>query len=116
MGTCTYPKGSKTPHQNVDTPQEIGTDRFVPQTAGGKDATPGHPSGRTSYPPTKKHVTVSTQRHHANMRKPYANGGGNAQVSFAAPKGKRTSFGTEKEVGKDGFVPKTKSDYGTGGV
>jgi len=112
----TFPKGSKTPHQNVDTQQEIGTDRFIPGTGNcGKDATPGKPSGKTSYPSRNRTPSISTQKHHANTRGPWASGGGNKQVSFTAPKS-RTRFGTEKEVGKDKFVPKTKSDYGVGGV
>ena len=49
------------------------------------------------------------------MRKPYASGGGNEQVSFTAPKS-RTKFGTEKSCGKDQFTPKEKSTYGVGGV
>lgn len=111
----TYDKGTKAPHQKVCNPQEVGRDKFVPKGKGGKDATPGHPSGKTSYPPTKQHVTLSTDKHNANMRQGWAKGGGNKQVSFTAPKS-RKSFGTEKSVGKDQFVPKTKSDYGVGGV
>ena len=112
----TYPKGSKAPNQDVDTQQEIGRDRFVPSGTLGKDGGVGPGSGHLeTKPPTKKHVTLSTQKHHANMAPKYANGGGNAQVSFTAPKG-RTKFGTEKSCGKDQFTPKGKSDYGVGGV
>ncbi len=111
----TYPKGSKAPNQNVDTQQEIGRDRFVPGGMQSKDGGVGPASGKTSYPPTKKHVTLSTQKHHATMAPKFAKGGGDAQVSCTAPKG-RTKFGTEKHCGKDKFVPDEKSDYGVGGV
>lgn len=111
----TYPKGSRTPNQNVTNPQEIGKDRYVPKMAGGKDGKPGEPSGKTSYPPNGRKNGMSTDKHHTNVRGPWAKGGGNKQVSFAAPKS-RTKFGTEKSCGKDEFVPKTKSTYGVGGV
>jgi len=113
----TAPKGSKAPNQNVDTQQEIGKDRFVPKAAEGKDgAVRASGSGRLERkPPTKKGVSLSTQKHHANQRPPYAKGGGNDQVSFTAPKS-RTKFGTEKSCGKDQFTPKTTSKYGVGGV
>ena len=112
MATVTFPKPSPTPGQNVDTPQEIGRTKFVPKGKGGV----GHGSGHLeTKPPTKKHVTLSTDKHHAQMRKDWASGGGSKQVSFTAPKS-RTKFGTEKSHGKDQFVPKSKSSYGTGGV
>lgn len=112
MATCTYPKGSKAPHQNVDTPQEIGRDRFVPKGNGGV----GHPSGKTSYPPTKQHVTLSTDKTHANMHKAWAKGGGSAQKSFTAPKS-RMKFATEKAGDtRDRFVPESTSKFGVGGV
>jgi hypothetical protein len=116
MGTVTYKKGSKAPHQNVDTSQQIGKDKYVPKSAGGKDATPGHPSGKTSYPSTNRNVSFSTDKHHANRRAPYAKGGPDKQVSFTSPK-KRMGFGTEKHVGKDKFRCHDKNPtYGTGGV
>lgn len=112
----TFPKGSKAPHQNVDTQQEIGRDRFIPKATEGKDGGVGHGSGPLeTFPPTRKHTTFSTASHHVSSHKPWAKGGGNKQVSFTAPKS-RTKFATETHVGKDKFCPKTKSDYGVGGI
>jgi hypothetical protein len=75
----------------------------------------GHPSGKTGYPPTKKHVNLDTGKVKTNMHSPWAKGGGNKQVSFTAPKS-RMKFATEKHCGKDKFVPKEKSKYGVGGA
>ena len=107
-----YVKKGRTPNQGVDTQQEIGKDRFAPK---GKGGVPGHASGKTSYPGSKRSVSISTQKHHANTRGPWAKGGGDKQVSFTAPKS-RTKFGTEKRVGKDKFVPDEKPRYGVDGV
>lgn len=116
MYDATYVKGSKAPNQNTDTPQEIGRDKFVPKTAGGKDGAVGPGSGKLEkFPPTKKHVTTSTGKHRARMAPAPAKGGGNKQVSFTAPKS-RVKFSTEKSCGKNEFIPKKACDYGVGGV
>lgn len=99
----TYPKGSPTPNQNVDTNQTIGNDQFTPK---GKGGVPGHPSGKTSYPgTTKSRVTLSTDKHRAMLHADWAKGGNGQHFTTTAP-GSRPRFGTEKSVGRDGFIPK----------
>jgi len=111
MFDSSYVKKSKTPNQNTDTPQEIGRDRFVPKGKGGIGPGSGH---LETKPPTKKHVDLDTGKVKTNLRKPWAKGGGNTQVSFTAPKS-RTKFATEKSCGKDEFTPGMRK-YGTEGV
>lgn len=119
MYDSSFVKGSKAPHQNTDTPQEVGRDKFVPKSAAGaKDGGVGPASGKTSYPPTKQHVNLDTGKVKTNTRKPWAKGGGDKQVSCTAPKNgnqQGPNFSTEKKIGRSEFVPGSRR-YGVDGI
>jgi hypothetical protein len=67
---------------------------FTPKGKGGI----GHAGGIASSKPSKASVTLSTDQHKAQMRKPYLSGGSGSAAVSTHKKSGGPSFGTFKSV------------------